>query len=143
MDVGRLIMANKHDEFAQQTVGWHIQSQAPNPWTVQGNIGSTVHYHQDGGLPNPGYSDGTGKSSTAPVTPAVPASTVLAINTTGFVVTVVITGGTLTVVRTGYAGQTYAQANYQTGTTAGTYVIPPNGVIGITYSAAPTWTWTY
>lgn len=102
-------------------------------------------------LTNPGYADATGAANrTLPANiggstvnpPAVPATTVLATNPTSLAASVVITGGTLTVVKTGTAGTaTYAAAT-QVGTTAGTYVVPPGGVIGITYSAAPTWTWT-
>lgn len=98
-------------------------------------------------LANPGYADGTGHAQTLlgtgnlPATPAVPASAAVKTNPTNLVATVVISGGTLTQVKVGTAGQTYAQAA-QAGTAAGTYTVPPGGVIGITYSVAPTWTWT-
>lgn len=101
-------------------------------------------------LSNAGYADATGPATrTLPATiggqslsaPAVPATTVVAANPSASLAALVtITGGTLTVVKVGSNGQTYAQAT-QVGTTAGTYTVPPNGVIGITYSAAPTWTW--
>lgn len=64
--------------------------------------------------------------------PAVPATTVAAANSTGTVVAVTITGGTLTFV--------YVNG-VQAGTTAGTYLVPVAGTISITYSAAPTWAW--
>jgi hypothetical protein len=64
--------------------------------------------------------------------PAVPASTVAAANNTGTVVSVVISGGTLTFVFVN---------GVQVGTTAGTYLVPVGGTISITYSVAPTWTW--
>jgi hypothetical protein len=64
--------------------------------------------------------------------PAVPLTTVAATNTTGTVVAVTISGGTLTFV--------YVNG-VQAGTTAGTYLVPVAGTISITYSAAPTWTW--
>lgn len=102
-------------------------------------------------LLNAGYADATGAANrTLPANiggstvnpPAVPATTVLATNPTSLAAQVVITGGTLTVVKVGVQGTaTYAAAT-QVGTTAGTYIVPPGGVIGITYSAAPTWTWT-
>jgi uncharacterized protein (DUF983 family) len=68
----------------------------------------------------------------AVASPAVPATTVAAVNTTGTVVAVTITGGTLTFVYVNGA---------QAGTTAGTYLVPVSGSISITYSAAPTWAW--
>lgn len=64
--------------------------------------------------------------------PAVPATTVAATNTTGTVVAVTISGGTLTSV---------VVNGTQAGTTAGTYLVPIAGTISITYSVAPTWTW--
>jgi hypothetical protein len=100
-------------------------------------------------LTNAGYADATGPggrqlpqniSGSTVNPPAVPATSVVATNPTNLVATVVISGGTLTVVKTGQPGQTFAQAT-QVGTTAGTYVVQPGGVIGITYSVAPTWTW--
>lgn len=102
-------------------------------------------------LTNPGYATATGPATrTMPVTiggvalsaPAVPATTVLATNpSTIYAALVTITGGTLTVVKTGPAGTASYAAATQVGTAAGTYTVPPGGVIGITYSAAPTWTW--
>jgi hypothetical protein len=53
-------------------------------------------------------------------------------NTTGSVVAVTITGGTLTFVFV---------AGVQAGTTAGTYLVPVGATISITYSSAPTWAW--
>lgn len=66
-------------------------------------------------------------------TPAVPASTVAASNTSGQWLAVAITGGTLTSV---------VINGTQAGTTAGSYSLPPGGTISITYSVAPTWAWT-
>lgn len=69
------------------------------------------------------------------VAPGVPASTVTATNTTGTVVAVAISanGATITSVNVN---------TIQVGTTAGTYLVPINGTIAITYSVAtPTWTW--
>lgn len=65
--------------------------------------------------------------------PAVPLTTVPVTNSTGTVVGVTITGGTLTFV--------YVNG-VQAGTTAGTYLVPVGGTISITFSAAPTWAWT-
>lgn len=68
--------------------------------------------------------------------PAVPLSgspsTNLVANTTGTVVAVTITAGTLTFV--------YVNG-VQVGTTAATYLVPIAGTISITFSVAPTWAW--
>lgn len=102
-------------------------------------------------LTNAGYADATGAANrllpaniggSTVNPPAVPATTVLATNPTQLAASVVITGGTLTVVKTGTAGTASYAAATQVGTTAGTYIVPPGGVIGITYTVAPTWTWT-
>lgn len=69
----------------------------------------------------------------AVTTPAVPASTVAAANTTGQDLDVLITGGTITFVFVNGA---------QVGTAAGSYNLPAGGNISITYSAAPTWAWS-
>jgi hypothetical protein len=64
--------------------------------------------------------------------PAVPLTTVPVTNTTGTVVAVTISAGTLTFVFV---------SGVQAGTTAGTYLVPVAGTISITYSVAPTWAW--
>lgn len=64
--------------------------------------------------------------------PAVPATTVAATNSTGTVVAVTISAGTLTSV---------VVNGVQAGTTAGTYLVSVGGTISITYSVAPTWAW--
>ena len=66
-------------------------------------------------------------------TPAVPATTVPATNTGFIPVTVVLSGGTVTLVTIN--GTTV-------GTGDGTYTLPAGASIAVTYSAAPTWTWT-
>jgi hypothetical protein len=66
-------------------------------------------------------------------TPTFPSSTVPVTNSNAWPVFVTITGGTLT--------QVFVNG-VQVGTTAGTYVVPANGTISITYSVAPTWAWT-
>jgi len=68
----------------------------------------------------------------AVASPAVPLTTVAAANSTGTVVNVTISAGTLTSV---------AVNGVQAGTTAGTYLVPVAGTISITYSVAPTWAW--
>lgn len=141
-------MATKKDETAQITIGWHVQSQAPSPYSQPGNVGSNlsneailVAVGQDGNMPNPGYADGTAPAQVKVATPAVPASLALVQNTTHYDVIVTITGGTMTRVAVGAAGTTYANCTTE-GTGAGVYVIPPDGVIGMTYTVAPTWAWT-
>jgi len=66
-------------------------------------------------------------------TPAVPASTTAVTNTSPLPATVVISGGTLSNV---------AVNGVTAGTGDGTYTVPSGGTIAMTYSAAPTWTWT-
>jgi hypothetical protein len=65
--------------------------------------------------------------------PAVPATTVPVTNTSPLPATVVVTGGTVTSV---------AVNGVSVGTGDGTYTVPSGQAIALTYSAAPTWTWT-
>jgi hypothetical protein len=66
-------------------------------------------------------------------TPAVPASGTPVTNTSPIAATVVVTGGTVSnVVVNGVS----------VGTGDGTYTVPSGQSITLTYSAAPTWTWT-
>jgi hypothetical protein len=65
--------------------------------------------------------------------PAVPASTVAVQNTSNQPYTVVISGGTATVTTVN---------GVVVGGGDGTYVVPAYGSIAVTYSVAPTWTWT-
>jgi hypothetical protein len=74
-----------------------------------------------------------GVSNTTLTAPAVPASTVAAQNTSSQPYTVVVTGGTVTAVTVN--GVTVGGGD-------GTYVVPAYGAIAVTYSVAPTWTWT-
>jgi hypothetical protein len=69
----------------------------------------------------------------AVATPAVPASTVSVVNSTGQDVSVTITGGTMTNVSVN--GTTV-------GAGAGSYNLPQGGSISMTYTVAPTWAWT-
>jgi len=135
-------------------------------WSVQGNVGAQTGYAQPGitasaaalttpgngqpGAPNPlpgnvtdilsnpGYADvapsliqhGTAlASSLVPV----PASGTAFTNPVALGCTVVITGGTVTAVKIN---------GNQVGTADGTYTVPGGAQITLTYSAAPTWTWT-
>lgn len=66
-------------------------------------------------------------------TPAVPASTTPVTNTSPVAATVVVTGGTVTNV---------AVNGVTAGSGDGTYTVPSGQAIAVTYSAAPTWTWT-
>lgn len=68
-------------------------------------------------------------------TPAVPGSGTPVTNTSPLPATVVVSGGT---------GTNVAINGVAQGTFDGTYVVPPNGgTITLTYTVAPTWTWTY
>lgn len=66
-------------------------------------------------------------------TPAVPLTTVPVTNTSPLPATVVVTGGTVTGV---------AVNGVSVGSGDGTYTVPSGQAITLTYSAAPTWTWT-
>lgn len=66
-------------------------------------------------------------------TPAVPASTVAAQNTSNQSYTVVVSGGTATVTTVN---------GVVVGSGDGTFTVPAFGAIAVTYSVAPTWTWT-
>ena len=66
-------------------------------------------------------------------TPSVPLTTVPVQNTSGLPYSVVVSGGTVTLVTVN---------GTSVGTGDGTYAVPAGASIAITYSAAPTWTWT-
>lgn len=66
-------------------------------------------------------------------TPAVPLTTVPVTNMSPLPATVVVTGGTVTGV---------AVNGVSVGSGDGTYTVPSGQAITLTYSAAPTWTWT-
>jgi hypothetical protein len=66
-------------------------------------------------------------------TPAVPSSGTPAVNTSSLPATVVVSGGTVSNVVVNAVS---------VGTGDGTYTVPPGQSITLTYSAAPTWTWT-
>lgn len=64
--------------------------------------------------------------------PGFPASNVAVTNTTGSLVQIVISGGTLTSVKVN---------GNQVGTAAGTYLLPNGSNISVTWSVTPGWTW--
>lgn len=66
-------------------------------------------------------------------TPSVPASTTPVTNTSPVAATVVVSGGTVSNV---------AVNGISVGSGPGTYTVPSGQTIAVTYSAAPTWTWT-
>lgn len=66
-------------------------------------------------------------------TPAVPASGTPVTNTSALPATVVISGGTMSAVAVG---------GVTVGAGAGTYTVPAGQFITLTYTVAPTWTWT-
>lgn len=92
---------------------------------VGGVNGSAFGSYASAGIP------GTAQVAFAPV---VPASTTPVANPSTLTLTVVITGGTLTQVIVN---------GVQVGSAPGTYTVPGQGSISITYSAAPTWAWSY
>lgn len=73
-----------------------------------------------------------GAGATSVSTPGMPASATNVTNSTGFPVSAIITGGTISSVKVN---------GVQVGTTAGTYTVPNGQTISITYTVAPTWTW--
>ena len=66
-------------------------------------------------------------------TVSVPASTTAQTNVYGVPMIVTVTGGTVTVI---------AVNGVTTGLTSGSFLVPSGGTITLTYSVAPTWTWT-
>lgn len=94
-------------------------------------------------LTNPGYGGAEGTILGVVTPPAVPASTVAIQNPNGLAAQVTISGGTVTAVNvapnTASGAGTYVQVASGTGVQV---TVPPGGWIKITYSVAPTWTWT-
>lgn len=83
---------------------------------------------------NPLHLIDNGLPAAAPfTTPAVPATTVAQQNPAPYPVTVVVAGGTVSAVTVN---------GIAVGAGDGSYVVPIGGTIAVTYSAAPTWTWT-
>ena len=67
--------------------------------------------------------------------PAIPASTVVATNTSGHAMWVEVAGGTVTVVKVD--GVTVGAR------VVGSFRVRNGGTIALTYSVAPTWQWFY
>jgi hypothetical protein len=80
------------------------------------------------------WSEIIGGSPNTPVTtPAVPATTITATNSSGFPVVVTVVGATVTAVTVN---------SVQVGSAAGSYLLPYLGAIALTYATGtPTWTW--
>lgn len=72
------------------------------------------------------------QSAASITTPPMPASGSQVINNTGVLVTVYVSGGTVSSV---------VVNGVTTGLTSGTFVLKPNEGIVINYSSAPTWAW--
>jgi hypothetical protein len=70
----------------------------------------------------------------SPFTPALPATTVAAVNTTGKSLGVVFVGGTITAVTVNGATANVPQ-------TGGSVALPPAGSIAVTYTGTPYWAW--
>jgi hypothetical protein len=161
-------------QFAQPTPdenlvpGWNVQSSAPagfaqagvapTPSNLSGqllagfpyppgaaNVGSeNSASYSASSLANPGYADGQNTALGGITAPAVPASTVAALNPSGLAALVTLSGGTTTIISTApwNVGGSGAASFTQVGTTTpATVTVPPAGYIKVTYSGAPTWTW--
>ena len=100
-----------------------------NAYALEWGVGLTAGLRTDTAATNgTGLDQGAGFS-----TPSVPSSTVPAVNTSPLPATVVVSGGTVSnVVVNGVS----------VGSGDGTYTVPPGQSITLTYSSAPTWTWT-
>ncbi len=75
----------------------------------------------------------------AVTTPAVPASTVVRINETGFRCSVYMRAGTITAITVNGVVTGATASPSATGTLA--FVLEPGGTIAMTYTVAPTWVW--
>lgn len=131
--------------------GWLFQDDPEPVWPQPGPQGITgatgaagpmgpmrllEEYDQD--IVPVGFNDTEG-NPTAVTTPAVPATTVAAINSTGRDVTVYVKGGTLTVITVGGLATGIAAA--AAANTAHTIPLKRNQSIAITFTVAPTWVW--
>jgi hypothetical protein len=96
--------------------------------------GLSVFHFREATLYTGGTPTMAATTATVAGAPSVPASTVAVQNTLGFTVAVTIAGGTVT---------TILINGVSAGSGDGTYFLPPNQTIAVTYSAAPTWTWYY
>jgi hypothetical protein len=144
----------------QLVPGWNVQASAPAPYSQPGITASTAALTATGngspGVPapvpgndvsilaNPGYADASPSliipgTQLAAVLVPVPASGTAFTSPVALSCSVVITGGTVTAVAVKSLG---AASAVEIGTGDGTYTIPPRAQVTLTYSAAPTWTWT-
>jgi len=149
--------------------GWNVQANAPAGFAQSGVVPAvTVNGQTSAGFPNPPGAGNIGSENSAAYTsqilvngsysvspntslsqsvtpPAIPATTVAAQSTTGLNATVTVTGGTVTQISVapwnpgGSAASTFTVV--ATATPA-TFSVPPAGYVKMTYSVAPTWTWT-
>ena len=119
-------------------IGWYayVTQAGGATYTRQQTAGSPTGLGSNLTLTAPPTNTGavapTGNSTTDVGTPAVPASNVAVINTTGVDVTAYVTGGTVTAIAVG---------RKTTGLTSGAIRVPANQTITLTYSVAPTWSW--
>lgn len=118
--------------------GWYAYVTQPGggTYTRQQTVGSPTPIGNSLTLTAPPTNTGAnppGANTTTDVTtPAVPATTVAVLNTTGVDVTVYVAGGTVSAITIG---------NKATGLTSGAVRLPANQAITLTYTVAPTWTW--
>lgn len=117
-----------------KTQQYGIQTETTAHYTIiQGNQcdGNSVGTILDQGSSNQA-SNNPGYNPLAITAPAVPSSTVAYTNAFNADATVIVTGGTVTVIKIGAV---------TTGLTSGTFRVPVGQTITITYSSVPTWKW--
>ena len=124
---------------------------APSPGALSANsqVSAGAPFPAPGGggvtdvLTNPGYASGNGTVLGVVTAPTVPASTTAIQNPNGLAAQVTLSGGTVTAVNvapnTASGAGTFVQVASGTGVQV---TVPPGGWIKVTYSVAPTWTWT-
>lgn len=155
-------MANTNEALVY---GWHVQqlgasagqtgyaqvaTQAPAAAALsaaqQASSGAPFPAPGGGGvtevLTNPGYGGAEGTPLGVVTAPAVPASTVAIQNPYGLAAQVTVIGGTVTAVNVAPNTASGAGTYVQVGSGDGQVTVPPAGYIKITYSVAPTWSWT-
>jgi hypothetical protein len=149
----------------QLVPGWNVQGRAPAPYSQPGVTASPAALSTLGNgspgvasppsnntsaagaaseiLTNPGYGDVPPALITSGTTLAsylvpVPVSGTAFQSPVALPCVVTIAGGMVTLVQLTPLGGTAVEV----GTGDGTYTIPPRAQVTLTYSAAPTWTWT-
>lgn len=116
-----------------------LESTSGNGYSPAG----TGAYGSNAVLTNPGYAGGNGTMLGVVTAPSVPASTVAIQNPYGNTAQVTLSGGTVTFINVAPNTASGAGTFTQVGTTTPAQVlVPPGGWIKVTYSVAPTWTWT-